>query len=253
MEEPAEPICRFYRLIPDAPEPRRADKGADGNVTIDAVRYCVPLTTASSFGCHICPPMDFRLLLDDDQTFWGYSGLPPDEWISIQGGIQYPGFRDHFRDVAPDGIGDLAPPFIEQGSEPGQVVIWTGLMMTTAPGWSVCVRGIVNAKNTQAYQAYEGILETSKRDEPLFANIRLKRSNSPIYFVKTTPFFQIQPILRESYLNQSFDVRDTDALTPSDWQRFAERFQRKADHLRRPGAMYAAETRRLLREESATP
>ena len=36
-------ICKFYRLIPDAPLPRPADRSADGMLPTRGYRYCEAL------------------------------------------------------------------------------------------------------------------------------------------------------------------------------------------------------------------
>ena len=65
MNEFAEPaICQFYRLIPDAPEPRRADRSADGMLPTEAYRYCEAMASASAFGWYIYPPLNFSLIWD---------------------------------------------------------------------------------------------------------------------------------------------------------------------------------------------
>lgn len=243
-------ICQFYRLIPDAPLPRRADRAADGKISIDAYRYCEPLTMASAFGWHIYPPLTFSLLLDDDELFWRYEGADDGDWIALQSGAQYPGFRDHFEKIAPDGLKDLAPPFLVQGSSPGHVQIWSGCLARTAPGWALLSRGVANAKDTQAYRNYEGIIETETWFGPLFTNIRLTRTNAPVTFHVRRPLFQVQPLLRPCYSDPSFEVLEADALIPEDWQRFEATIRPNTDHMRRPGH-YAVDTRRRLRAADA--
>ena len=47
MRETTEPVvCQFYRLIPDAPLPRRADRSADGTLPVNAYRYCEAIASA---------------------------------------------------------------------------------------------------------------------------------------------------------------------------------------------------------------
>ena len=245
-DAPDPTVCRFFRLIPDAPAPRRADRAADGKISIDAYRYCEPLTTASAFGWHVYPPLNFSLLLDDDELFWRYEGQEDDAWIAVQGGVQYPGFRDAFAQVAPDRLKDFAPTFLAQGSSPGHVQIWSGWLAQTTPGWALLSRGVVNAQETQAYRNYEGIIETESWFGPLFTNIRLTRSNAPVYFHQRRPLFQVQPLLRECYRLPSFEVLGADDLLPADWQRFEATIRPNLDHMRHPGH-YAGETRRRLR------
>ena len=251
MVEPTERgVCQFYRLIPDAPPPRRADRAADGKISVDAYRYCEPLTTASAFGWHIHPPLTFSLLLDNDELFWRYEGADDVDWIALQGGAQYPGFREDFKKLAPDGLTDLAPPFLVQGSSPGHVQIWSGYLARTAPGWALLSRGVANAKDPQAYRNYEGIIETDAWFGPLFTNIRLTRTNSPVSFHRRRPLFQVQPLLRQCYRDPSFDILGADAMTLQDWRDFEATIRPSTDHMRRPGH-YAVGTRRRLRAEDA--
>ena len=55
-------ICRFYRLIPEAPVPRPANRSADGMLPTRGYRYCEALASASAFGWYIYPPMNFSLV-----------------------------------------------------------------------------------------------------------------------------------------------------------------------------------------------
>src|SRR5580704_8320065 len=166
-------ICRFYRLVPDAPAPRRADRSADGMVPTRGYRYCEALASASAFGWYLFPPMNFSLV-----------------W---------------------DGV-EMAPTFIAQSRDPGLVQIWSGYLASTAPGWALLSRSPANIPRTQGYEHYEGILETDTWFGPLFTNIRLTRTNSPIEFHKRYPLFQVQPVLRSCYREPSFEVLGMDDL-----------------------------------------
>jgi len=55
-------ICRFYRLIAEAPVPRPANRSADGMLPTRGYRYCEALASASAFGWYIYPPMNFSLV-----------------------------------------------------------------------------------------------------------------------------------------------------------------------------------------------
>src|SRR5947209_3516233 len=71
LHESAEPvICRFYRLIPDAPEPRRADRSAEGTLPVNAYRYCEAIASASAFGWYLYPPLSFSLIWDGAEIAW---------------------------------------------------------------------------------------------------------------------------------------------------------------------------------------
>ena len=82
-------ICRFYRLIPEAPEPRRADRSADGMIPVRAYRYCEAIATASGFGWYFFPPMSFSLRLEGNVTYFSYPGSP-EEWSKLDGVPTFP-------------------------------------------------------------------------------------------------------------------------------------------------------------------
>jgi len=100
-------ICRFYRLIPDAPVPRPADRSADGMLPTRGYRYCEALAAASAFGWYIYPPLSFSLVWDGVEIAWTYEGA--EDWYPLRG-AQFPGFRQLFEKVAPDPVKPLAPP-----------------------------------------------------------------------------------------------------------------------------------------------
>ena len=92
------------------------------------------------------------------------------------------------------------PAFLSRLQLPGLVQIWTGLLCSTAPGWSVLVRPPSNMRGSFLYSAYEGIIETdSFRPCPLFMNIQLLATDVDIQLPKLVPLLQVQPLLRETY------------------------------------------------------
>src|SRR5215469_4448226 len=107
MANQAEPICKFYRLIPDAPVPRRADRSADGMLPTRGYRYCEAVAAASAFGWYLYPPLNFSLVWDGVEIAWTYEGA--EDWYPLRG-AQFPGFRQLFEEMAPDPVKRLAPP-----------------------------------------------------------------------------------------------------------------------------------------------
>jgi hypothetical protein len=251
MAEPTEQaVCQFYRLIPDAPAPQRADPSALGTMTVAAYQYCEAMRTASAFGWQFRPPMNFSLLLDDDELFWtpeGEDGLYP-----INAGVQFPNFLEVFNRVAPPELMDLAPPFLAQGSVPGSVQIWSGFLARTARRWALLSRGIANYRKTQSYKNLEGLLETSMLFEPMIATVQLARTNVPIHFHKRRPFFQVQPLLRECYHKPPFEVFEASDLTEDDWQQFAATLKPNLDLMRKPGHYAVAVRKEFHRDGEAT-
>src|SRR5216683_3062393 len=99
MVESADPaVCRFYRLIPGAPDPRRADRSADGTLPVIAYRYCEAIASASGFGWYLYPPLNFSLVWDGTEIAWTYEGA--EGWEALRG-AQYPEFPESFAKIAP--------------------------------------------------------------------------------------------------------------------------------------------------------
>ncbi|HEU0157622.1 MAG TPA: DUF6065 family protein [Stellaceae bacterium] len=245
-EEAQTPVCRFYRLVPDAPPPRPADRSADGMLPMRGYRYCEALAAASAFGWYIYPPLSFSLVWDGVEIAWTYDGA--EDWYPLRG-AQFPGFRRLFEETAPESVKPLAPPFLAVSRDPGGVQIWSGYLARTAPGWSLLSRGPVNIPRTQGYVHFEGIVETETWFGPLYTNIRLTRTNSPVEFHTRYPMFQVQPLLRQSYREPSFEVLALSDLTAADWQRFEATMKPNTDQMRMLGH-YAVDTRRRSKRDA---
>jgi len=157
-------------------------------------------------------------------------------------GAQAPGFRQFFEEVAPE-------PFLAVSREPGVAQIWSGSLARTAPGWALLSRGPANIPRTQGYEHFEGIVETETWFGPLFTNIRLTRTNSPVEFHVRYPLFQVQPLLRQCYSEAGFEVLELAELTAADWQNFEATMKPNTDQMRMLGH-YAVATRRRRRSKS---
>jgi hypothetical protein len=239
-------ICRFYRLIPDAPLPRRADRSADGMLPTRGFRYCEALASASAFGWYIYPPLNFALVWDGVEIAWTYEGA--EDWYPLRA-AQFPGFRRLFEEIAPDPVKPLAPTFLAVAREPGVLQIWSGYFVGTAPGWALLSRGPANIPRNQGYDHYEGIVEPETWFGPLFTNIRLTRTNSPVEFHVRYPLFQVQPLLRQCYNEVSFEVVSLSELSAADWQSFEATVKPNTDQMRMMGH-YAVDIRRQIRRKS---
>ena len=121
-------------------------------------------------------------------------------------------------------------------------------MARTAPRWALLSRGVANVPRTQGYDNFEGIIETDTWFGPLFTNIRLTRTNSPVEFHVRRPLFQVQPLLRQCYQEPSLEVLEVTDLKPDDWQRFAATIKPNTNQMRALGH-YAVGTRKRLRGE----
>ena len=124
---------------------------------------------------------------------------------------QFPGFAPFFDEHAPPDVQGFSPPFVSALQEPGLIQLWSGVVVRTAPGWSLNVRAPVNLPKTNAYEVFEGIIESDRWFGPLFAAIRLAKTDTPIRFRADYPLFQVQPLPREVYAEATLN---RDQLVP---------------------------------------
>src|SRR5258706_1453269 len=194
-DQPA-PAVTFYTAIPGCRMPMRADPSVLGTLPARGFQYCEALRAASSFGWYVFPPLDFTLQWDGSQVIWTYRGAKG--WYALTS-AQFPGYQAKFDRVAPRRLRCFSPPFLTAVTEPGIVQVWTGLMIESAENWSVLVRPPANLPRNLSYDLYEGIVETDRWFGPLFTNIRLIKTDTPIHFSTETPLLQVQPLNRSTY------------------------------------------------------
>jgi hypothetical protein len=238
----------FYRLIEQAREPQRPDRSAAGTLPMRAAQYCEAVSAASAFGWWLFPPMDFSLLWDGATVFWHYDGLP--SWMPLEA-VQFPHFSTRFDQAAPEHALGCAPPFLTVLTEPGIVQVWTGLIVRSPPDWSILIRAPANLPNPGGFVLYEGIVETDRWFGPLFTNLRLTRTHTPVHFRADFPFAQIQPLPRTVYegeiLGNFSHVSSIDSWIEQDWEDYTETVIRpNNDPNRRPG-LYAVAARKRRR------
>ena len=126
-----DPTVTFHRVYPAAISPMRADKSALGLMSTLAFRHCEPMRMASSFGWYAFAAEAVSLRWNGSDTFVKEDG----SWQPLEH-CGLPGFGDYWNQHAPPELADLAPPFLTRLQLPGLVQIWTGLLCSTAPGWS---------------------------------------------------------------------------------------------------------------------
>ncbi|MBX2878924.1 MAG: hypothetical protein KTR32_03275 [Granulosicoccus sp.] len=251
--EQESPVVKFYRVLPNAHEPQRADRSAGGLIPTRAFRYCEAICTASAFGWYVFPPIDFSLMWDGTDTFWTFD--QSDTWYNLDS-IQYPDFYDTFNAACPAEIADHVPPLVAASNDPGIINIWSGLFARTRKDWSLLSRPAANLPRSARYDNYEGIVETDNWFGPLFTNVRLTCTDVPIDFRMDVPMMQVQPIHRSMYQNNvlsSFDfVESVDELTPDDWNDYHRTIIAPGTSHDREKGYYAKETRRRKKLEETT-
>jgi hypothetical protein len=244
------PRVVFYRMIPQARLPQRADRSAAGSLPTRAFRYCEPAVTASAFGYYVFPPFEFSVLWNGREVFWTYEEAG--EWLPLRN-AQFPHYAQYFDERVPEEIRGFSPPFLSALQEPGLLQLWTGLIARTAPGWSLLVRPCANLPRNAAFENFEGVIETDRWFGPLITNVRLTKTDSPITFSAEYPLLQVQPLTREVLdeigQNNYEIVPDVEGLRPEDWDDFYDTVVRPNVTVNRPRGEYAAAARRRRKSE----
>ena len=241
-------VVEFTRLIPQGRPPKRADRSAAGSLPSRAQRYCDALTTATGFGYWVFLPIDVRLLWTGESVLWSYGDDLT--WLPLSdtptSAVQFPGFARDFDAVAPEFMRGYSPPFLTALHEAGAVQIWTGLLARTQPGWSLSIRSPVNLPPIPSVVAWEGLVETDIWFGPLFTNIRLTRTDTPVNIRADVPFIQVQPIPQLAYREQllnDFACGDVSALQEADWIGLSQALRPDTPEKERSGS-YAVQVRK---------
>jgi len=244
-------LVSFFSFFPNIRLPQRADRSAAGSLPTRAFRYCEPATSASAYGYYVFSPIGFSLIWDGHDVTWTFEDSG--EWMPLRA-AQFPGFADQFNAAAPDGIKGYSPPFLAKLQETDVLQMWTGLVVRTAPGWSLHVRSPANFPRQGGFEPYEGIIETDRWFGPLVVNIRLTKTDVPIVFRTEDPLLQVQPIPRQAYddatLNNYELVPHLSQLTPDDWDAFYDTVVRPHTQEVRQRGHYAAEARKRRAAEA---
>jgi hypothetical protein len=143
---------------------------------------------------------------------------------------------------------------------PGLVQIWTGVLCSTAPGWSVLVRPPSNMRGSFLYSAYEGIIDTDCfKPCPLFMNIQLVATDVDILLPKVVPLLQVQPLLRETYDEIAHSSQEIDglgmqengqpALSQQEWQEYRQTIRVEAEGQPPESGHYAGDARKRAKSE----
>ena len=221
-------MLRLYRMYGDAIDPLRADKAALGRLPLEAYRYCEPMRTASGYGWYVFPPIDIELRFDGLQLYLREG----EGWTELHEAYS-PEFIDIWNSQAPPDLHGAIPPFVRSLSSPrGALQIWSGYLAQTAAGWSLNVRGLPNQFVSHSYCVFEGIVESDVfAPVPLFINLQITSTDTPVHFSRLEPLFQIQPLERKSYAETAHELvitpgfhtdaqQSSGVMTRDEWQAF---------------------------------
>lgn len=246
------PILRFHKLYAPAISPMPGDKSALGALPASAFQYCEAVRTASGWGHYIFPPMDLTFLFDGRETFIAQDG----RWLPLVAEVFDEEFQSAWNRAAPPDLADSWPACVTALPIPGVVQIWTGYLVSSAPGWATHVRPMPNSDLNSSYSCYEGIVETDDfRPCPLFMNIRLIATDREINLQANKPFFTVQPVPKAAYGRDAQQAEVIDCFTGNqgglsaeDWDGL-RRTMRRSDPREsdRPVGSYGAAVRKAAR------
>jgi hypothetical protein len=215
------PLVEFFQLVPNKRPPQKADRSVGGIIPTRAFRYCEAITSASGFGWYVFLPMKFSVMWDGHDMLWTYDGV--DEWLPLSEAVQYPHFGNHFDQHAPAQAQGFSPSFLSRSVQPGGLQVWTGCIAKTAPGWSLLIRGVANLPKSLAFETLEGIVETDNWFGPLFDNVRILKTDTPVEFRNDIPFLQVQPVRKDVYDDKflrNFTVKEIHEFSAENWEDF---------------------------------
>ncbi|HLZ69106.1 MAG TPA: DUF6065 family protein [Dehalococcoidia bacterium] len=244
-----EPLVTLYKLFPAAPKPVRADAGLGGSMPARAYHYCEPFRAASSFGWHVFPPIDFDLLWDGTTVRWRGAGAR--DWQLLEA-ADLPGFTGLWNLNAP--VADVLPRPVyfmhAPRGEPGIVMVSTGVLAKTRPGWSLLVRRPANLPQDPGFEVLEGIIETDWWFGPVASNLRLRKTDTPICFRRAQPLYQLQPLPKAAYAEENLGSGSVcegfAALSEADWSAYTRSILPRNTPGARPG-WYRSEVHRRQR------
>jgi hypothetical protein len=259
----AGPDAAFYSIYPDAPLPVPARDVLPGALPLSAVRKCPPVTTASSIGWLLSPPVSFAVRWAGDDLWWAQVDDDTDErddWQRVTpGGPRVLALSDALREVVGtrraeiEATGLSAMPLLDPSpnGDPREFQLISGMVASTATGWALLVRAVPNRpRPSGAYDVVEGVVETAWSGHVLPVMVRLRSEGREVRFSRHQAMALLQPIAVASYARESSGVQAAGAGVSSwpdeIWERFVrgrvERMGPEPASYRRAQAAYYRES-----------
>lgn len=239
------PVVTFHKAYSRAPAPMPADKAALGYMPISAFQYCEAMRTASAWGWYVFPPMDIQLMSDGYQDYVAADG----QWQALRHQPFDDDYLAEWNRACPEALKDRSPNALTNLPEPGVVQVWTGYFVTTAPGWALSIRPLVNIHTSADFTCYEAIVETDDFAPcPLFVNIHIRRTDREVVLRREFPLFQMQPLPKAAF-QQTGSTEAAIGDADFDWDGVVKTLRIPGVSEARPGpGRYGAEIRRKARK-----
>lgn len=238
------PNLKFFSYTRLPMSPRPASRDAGGSLPIRAVRFCDAITTACAFGWWIYPPLDAWLMWDGHTIFYSLDG---EIFDPLDDCCDFPGMTESLQAHAPDNIQPISSPLFTALPEQGVVQVALGVIARAGAGWALLLRRPANISLFGGFDVLEGIVEVDTWRGPLFVNLRLTRTHSPIRLHAMVPLVQAQPLPQWLYQPETMsdmEVGDLSAMTTADWTQWKERFVEPNSRPLRADGEYAVAARR---------
>jgi hypothetical protein len=238
------PDARFFYFTDIPMTPRPALRDAGGSLPIRAVQHCEAVTSACAFGWWLYPPVEASLMWDGHTIFYSLDG---ESFSPLDDACEFPGMAEALAKHQPASMELLGSPLFTAMQEQGYVQVSLGVIARTAPGWSLLLRRPANLPLFGGYDAMEGIVETDIWRGPLFINLRLTRTNSPIRLHANAPLVQAQPVPRWLYQREVMaDMRHGTLadMTADDWTAWHNTFVEPDYRPSRRDGEYAVKVRK---------
>jgi hypothetical protein len=204
----------FHACFDGVVPPVAADPAVFGTQSFRAVTFCEPFRSAAGFGWYAFPPIDFMVKWNGASFHWlpaGGTGWLPLTSVPVQ-----TLYRARGVEVPDDPL--LHVPALLSTVEPGLLQIWSGLVASSPPEWSLLLRNVPNLPGHLQYEVLDGIIETGWWHGPLFTTMRFRRTDEPVTFSRRMPMVAYQPVLREAYLSAQHREIDYTPPTPVSMQ-----------------------------------
>lgn len=253
----AEPLVTFYKAYPDSLPAMSADRSALGTIPTQAYQYCEAITTASAFGWYAFPATSVTLYFDGTDIY----RFDEDEKIKVTV-EQLANMDNWWNPHCPGHLRDMAPPFLTSLGIPGYLQVWSGLLVQSRKNWSTLIRPIANTSISNQFFCFEGIVETDHYSPaPLFINLKLQATHTPITLSAAEPLFQIQPIHRDCYskenhastMHHNIDLHSNsnNGMTDINWNGYSKTI-RSVDPTQdmHKAGQYAASTRKRAKQRA---
>lgn len=196
---------------------------------------------ASGFGWYLFPQTDVSLRWDGSTIFYQLDDMP--DWLPVADGVGFPGPYAAFLEQAPDSVRAVPPPAsLTAIPEPGIIQVSLGIAARSAPGWGLLLRRPANYPVPGAIEHFEGVIDPAGWFGPMFINLRITRTDTPVRLYSDRPLVQAQPVPIALLKTDTTNVAD---MGDDEWADWAQTVTEPLGDPNRDFGGYAVRARKL--------